>query len=159
KDALLLKRHPERYKELFHAESHYLSTVGFWENFVSGLTKYSIDEPDWIEALRLHSYTTQNANTGASVRAECGGHLSSWSHRSTGTRLSTDQAIIVGQKILVASELGSETLSLDYPPIVLQNLAEAGRIVEKVRTIVHASGVKTEYVDNSLERYKHYLAA
>ena len=31
--------------------------------------------------------------------------------------------------------------------------------MEEVRKIVHAGGVKTDYVDNSLERYKHYIAA
>mgnify|MGYP001572125604 CR=1 FL=1 len=46
KDALLLKKHPERYKALFLREGHYLNTEGFHEHFMRGAVKYgaTIDE-------------------------------------------------------------------------------------------------------------------
>jgi glycosyltransferase involved in cell wall biosynthesis len=46
KDALLLKKHPDRYKSLFLKEGHYLSTEGFREHFMRGALKYgaTIDE-------------------------------------------------------------------------------------------------------------------
>ena len=49
KDALLLKKHPERYRELFLVEAHYAYTQGFWENFRRGLTTYGVSEPSWLE--------------------------------------------------------------------------------------------------------------
>jgi glycosyltransferase involved in cell wall biosynthesis len=51
KDALLMKRHPERYRELFFAESHWRRTEGFWPNFLRGARKYGVDVPDWIREL------------------------------------------------------------------------------------------------------------
>lgn len=41
KDALLLKKHPERYRELFLRERHYLRE-GFRENFLNGARKYGV---------------------------------------------------------------------------------------------------------------------
>lgn len=40
KDILLLKKHPERYRELFHMEAHWQNTEGFWPNFLRGAQKY-----------------------------------------------------------------------------------------------------------------------
>lgn len=48
KDALLLKKHPEKYRELFLAEAHYANTQGFWENFRRGLAVYDVNEPAWL---------------------------------------------------------------------------------------------------------------
>lgn len=48
KDALLLKKHPTRYIELFEQESHYLETEGFWENLRRGLEMYNVKMPDWM---------------------------------------------------------------------------------------------------------------
>lgn len=48
KDALLLKKHPRRYAELFMQEAHYLQTEGFWENLHRGFDMYNIDMPDWM---------------------------------------------------------------------------------------------------------------
>jgi GT2 family glycosyltransferase len=42
KDALLFEKHPDRYKELFLAESHWKNTPGFWEHFLRGHEKYGI---------------------------------------------------------------------------------------------------------------------
>lgn len=52
KDALLLKKHPERYKTLFFAESHYRVTPDFWEHFERGATKYQVGVPDWLADMR-----------------------------------------------------------------------------------------------------------
>ena len=43
KDALLLKKHPQKYKTLFMSERHWERTPGFWENFLRGAKKYGID--------------------------------------------------------------------------------------------------------------------
>lgn len=48
KDALLLKKHPERYAELFFTEAHYVQTEGFWENLKRGLDLYGMKMPDWM---------------------------------------------------------------------------------------------------------------
>jgi glycosyltransferase involved in cell wall biosynthesis len=45
KDALLLKKHPEKYKKLFLMEKHWENTPGFWENFLRGSKKYNIQIP------------------------------------------------------------------------------------------------------------------
>jgi len=49
KDALLLKKHPERYKELFLREEHWKNTSGFWPNFLAGARKYQITLPDYVK--------------------------------------------------------------------------------------------------------------
>ena len=146
KDALLMKRHPERYRELFHAEGHYLLTDGFWDYFKLGLDKYNIEEPEWIEALRLHSSAAKPESVAAG-------------RFTTGTGRSANATTVVAQHILMSSRLGAETLSLEYPALVARNLSKARSIVEEVRKIVHSAGVKTDYVESSLERYKHYIAA
>lgn len=52
KDALLLRKHPERYRDLFLAEAHYAATAGFWQNFDRGLRKYGVPLPDWMADYR-----------------------------------------------------------------------------------------------------------
>lgn len=47
KDALLLKKHPERYKTLFLMEGHWEKTPGFWENFLRGAQKYGVEIPEF----------------------------------------------------------------------------------------------------------------
>ena len=42
KDALLLKKHPDRYKSLFLMEGHYRNTAGFREHFMRGSVKYGV---------------------------------------------------------------------------------------------------------------------
>lgn len=48
KDALLLKKHPDKYHELFLVEAHYACTQGFWENFRRGLAQFKVQEPSWM---------------------------------------------------------------------------------------------------------------
>jgi glycosyltransferase involved in cell wall biosynthesis len=43
KDALLLEKHPVRYRTLFLGEGHYRHTKGFWENFLRGAKKYRVE--------------------------------------------------------------------------------------------------------------------
>lgn len=53
KDALLLKKHPERYQTLFFAEGHFCMTPGFWEHVERGLDTYQMIMPEWMaEAAR-----------------------------------------------------------------------------------------------------------
>jgi GT2 family glycosyltransferase len=42
KDALLLKKHPERYRTLFLREAHYAKTRGFTDQLRRGATKYGV---------------------------------------------------------------------------------------------------------------------
>jgi hypothetical protein len=48
KDALLYKKHPERYRDLFLAEGHWRSTPGFLEHFLLGMTKYDVRPEGWL---------------------------------------------------------------------------------------------------------------
>ena len=50
KDALLLKKHPDRYKNLFLKENHWKNTPGFWPNLLIGLEKYSVTLPDFYKS-------------------------------------------------------------------------------------------------------------
>lgn len=54
KDALLLKKHPRKYQELFLVEAHYAQTQGFWENFRRGLAMYGVSEPVWLKPFAGH---------------------------------------------------------------------------------------------------------
>ena len=49
KDALLLKKHPERYRSLFLKEAHYSQTPGFREHFLRGAEKYDVEIDDYIK--------------------------------------------------------------------------------------------------------------
>ncbi|MCP3720345.1 glycosyltransferase [Paraburkholderia sp. CNPSo 3281] len=48
KDALLYKKHPERYQMLYDIEKHYEATPGFREHLIRGFHEYSVPIPDWI---------------------------------------------------------------------------------------------------------------
>ena len=64
KDALLLKKHPDRYKSLFLMEGHYRNTAGFCEHFMRGSVKYGVPIDDFYSAL----LTAPAADKGATVR-------------------------------------------------------------------------------------------
>jgi glycosyltransferase involved in cell wall biosynthesis/GT2 family glycosyltransferase len=51
KDALLLKKHPDRYKALFLMEGHYRNTAGFREHFMRGSVKYGVAIDEFYSAL------------------------------------------------------------------------------------------------------------
>lgn len=48
KDALLFKKHPERYRQLFFAENHFSTTPGFLDNLRNGFIRYDVPVPDWL---------------------------------------------------------------------------------------------------------------
>jgi glycosyltransferase involved in cell wall biosynthesis/GT2 family glycosyltransferase len=56
KDALLLKKHPERYRELFMREGHWRETTGFWPNFLRGVEQYDVELPDYILELKPEKF-------------------------------------------------------------------------------------------------------
>lgn len=58
KDAILLKKHPEKYRTLFAMEAHYLVTAGFWENLQRGLEKYLVTMPEWMAELQIQCSAT-----------------------------------------------------------------------------------------------------
>lgn len=73
KDALLLKKHPGRYKDLFLREGHYKHNPGFRENFLRGLEKYGVRADDFYlsllgaaappaAAIQPHTGATMNAS-------------------------------------------------------------------------------------------------
>ncbi len=49
KDALLLKKHPDQYEELFLRECHWMNTPGFWPHFLAGARKYQVTLPDYVK--------------------------------------------------------------------------------------------------------------
>jgi len=49
KDALLFKKHPDRYRELFLFERHYKTTTGFPEHLVRGFMSQGIELPAWMK--------------------------------------------------------------------------------------------------------------
>ena len=51
KDALLFKKHPERYQELFFAERHFEHTEGFFEHLARGFTLHDLEIPEWMKAV------------------------------------------------------------------------------------------------------------
>jgi glycosyltransferase involved in cell wall biosynthesis len=53
KDALLFKKHPERYRTLFLREGHYLTTEGFHEHFRRGALKYGVKIDEFLSGLSV----------------------------------------------------------------------------------------------------------
>jgi glycosyltransferase involved in cell wall biosynthesis len=53
KDALLLKKHPDRYRALFLKEAHYLYTKGFQEHFRRGAVKYGVKVDEFLSGLSM----------------------------------------------------------------------------------------------------------
>ena len=49
KDALLYRKHPEKYQQLFWAEQHYSHTPGFRENLITGFETSGISIPQWVD--------------------------------------------------------------------------------------------------------------
>lgn len=48
KDAILFSKHPDKYKELFFKESHYIHTDGFFDALLDGFAEAEIEPPAWI---------------------------------------------------------------------------------------------------------------
>ena len=51
-DAILLSKHPERYRELFLREGHWRKGRRFWVPFVRGAEKITLELPDYIREFR-----------------------------------------------------------------------------------------------------------
>jgi glycosyltransferase involved in cell wall biosynthesis/2-polyprenyl-3-methyl-5-hydroxy-6-metoxy-1,4-benzoquinol methylase len=47
-DAMLYKKHPMRYRQLFFKEGHFIGTPGFQEHLLEGFRAVGIVVPDWI---------------------------------------------------------------------------------------------------------------
>ena len=66
KDALLYKKHPARYRQLFFSERHFTNTPEFQENLLEGFRASGIAIPDWISSslnkTRNHPSEVKNTN-------------------------------------------------------------------------------------------------
>jgi glycosyltransferase involved in cell wall biosynthesis len=51
KDALLLRKHPVRYRELMYREAHWARNVYYWMHFLAGARRYQIDIPEDIRSM------------------------------------------------------------------------------------------------------------
>ena len=65
KDALLLKKHPDRYKSLFLVEGHYRNTTGFYEHFMRGSVKYGVPIDEFYSALMTAPAAANGATAGS----------------------------------------------------------------------------------------------
>lgn len=54
-DSLLLRKHPERYRDLFLRERQWLKGRRFWQPFLRGARRYGVDLPDYIRDLQCKS--------------------------------------------------------------------------------------------------------
>ncbi|MDD5319239.1 MAG: glycosyltransferase [Methylococcales bacterium] len=48
KDAILYRKHPDRYQQLFFTEKHFQITPGFKENLLAGFKKINMNMPEWM---------------------------------------------------------------------------------------------------------------
>ena len=60
KDALLLKKHPDRYRTLFLKEAHYLNTEGFHEHFRRGAVKYGVQIDEFLAGVSAAGSTVMD---------------------------------------------------------------------------------------------------
>ncbi len=51
-DALLMRKHPERYRACFLREGHWRRGAAFWEPFMRGVQRYGVSLPDYVRAAR-----------------------------------------------------------------------------------------------------------
>jgi glycosyltransferase involved in cell wall biosynthesis len=59
-DALLMMKHPEKFRTLFLAEGHYKNTQGYWEYFLKGVEKYGARLDPFYE--RLYNVSRSRPN-------------------------------------------------------------------------------------------------
>jgi glycosyltransferase involved in cell wall biosynthesis/GT2 family glycosyltransferase len=64
KDALLCRKHPDKFRQLFLFEEHYRRTPGYWPNFLRGAQKYQVDLQQCFYS-RLPAEVLQQATAGA----------------------------------------------------------------------------------------------
>jgi hypothetical protein len=70
KDALLFRKHPQKYRELFEFEGHWNKTEGFWEHFAAGAQRYNVDISEFddyrkVSFVRAASGTKHQSSSGA----------------------------------------------------------------------------------------------
>jgi glycosyltransferase involved in cell wall biosynthesis len=51
RDALLLRKHPERYSELMRREAQWMHNPQFWTHFMQGLARYRVGVPDEVRLM------------------------------------------------------------------------------------------------------------
>jgi glycosyltransferase involved in cell wall biosynthesis len=59
KDALLLRKHPEKYVELMRRECQWKHNPNFWTYFVQGLKRYGVEPPAAVKALMPAKYLAE----------------------------------------------------------------------------------------------------
>ena len=65
-DALLLKKHQDRYEKLFFLENHWRNEPLFWEYFFQGVEKFNVDLPEWV--VRIHAQATSGNKDGVAKK-------------------------------------------------------------------------------------------
>jgi len=143
-----------------------LANPDLYEELQSLAVKYA-NERSWqrvaaiyermIKGTALPEVSATTGESHADVTSEDHGELVG--PEPTEVPIANDVIVNLADQILAVSPLGVESLRLDFPPTIARNLNEAATFVERVRSIVHSVGTKTDYVDSSSERYKHYIAA
>jgi glycosyltransferase involved in cell wall biosynthesis/2-polyprenyl-3-methyl-5-hydroxy-6-metoxy-1,4-benzoquinol methylase len=143
KDALLLKKHPKKYMELFIKENHWKETEGFWDNFLIGAHKYNID----INNYEIVKFLPKNIPTNKEQI------------KSTQMKTMNRNVRIRDLCIFLANRLQStqESLSTEIPVEILNHLSSALKITEEIKKTI-GENTHGDYFECSLERYKHYFA-
>jgi glycosyltransferase involved in cell wall biosynthesis/2-polyprenyl-3-methyl-5-hydroxy-6-metoxy-1,4-benzoquinol methylase/GT2 family glycosyltransferase len=136
KDALLLAKHPRRYRELFEREGHGHKTPGFWENFERGAVKYGVD----VSGFRCLARPAANATAG-----EQGADRSDGMTKPNGDLLPT---------LLAHSQID---LPLRVPPRLTGHLQQARALVAQVAE-VFGGAASGDYFSSSRLRYEQYFA-
>jgi glycosyltransferase involved in cell wall biosynthesis/2-polyprenyl-3-methyl-5-hydroxy-6-metoxy-1,4-benzoquinol methylase len=143
KDALLLKKHPKKYMELFLKEQHWQNTPGFWENFMLGAKKYYVN-PDKYGIMRYHPVAQKETRIQPI---------------SDAIALENDMPNMQDLSAVLANQIqvSQINLSTTIPPEIQTHLPAVANITGKVKKII---GDKTHggYFDSSVERYNHYFS-
>jgi len=79
--------------------------------------------------------------------------------RQVKQRLMGAPLLLLARHLMASSTMGPETFDLDTPGPVQGRLGEAKATIDEVALIVRESGNKTDYLEASMNRYQHYLAA
>lgn len=61
-DALLMQKHPERYRTCFLREGHWRKGAAFWEPFLRGVQRLGVALPDYIQAARREAEAVGRAS-------------------------------------------------------------------------------------------------
>lgn len=153
KDALLLKKHPERYKELFLREGHWKNTAGFWENFLIGMKKYHVELPEFYEA--FHKRISTGEGTGETEHTEAD---SPGRERATSPEVAYAGSGRAYKNVIKKLQGFLQDDKSFFPQSTLSvtpgTKKEAVKILSRVKNILsnQPDDVKT-YFDTSFERY------